>query len=89
MGSYHNQPEFATVASEVTPSNTFDATTFLDGSALYVGVAGNVSVVMKNVDGSLGNAIIFDNVPAGSFLPVIVDYVTATNTTASRIIAVK
>ena len=92
MGSYHNQPEFATTASAITPSDTMNTTTFLDGSALYVGTGGNVRVIMKNVEGSISspdNSVTFTNVPDGSFLPVIVDYVISTNTTASGIIAVK
>ena len=89
MGSYHNQPEFATTATEITPSDTMDATTFLNGSALYVGTGGDIRVIMKNIDANINNSITFTNVPDGSFLPIIVDYVIATNTTASRIIAVK
>lgn len=89
MGSYHNQPDFATTASAVTPSDTFSATTNLDGSALYVGTGGDIAVVMKNIDGSLANAVRFSNVPDGTFLPVIVDYVVATGTTASNIVGVK
>ena len=34
-------------------------------------------------------AVLFKNVPNGSFLPVIVDYVLATGTTATDIIAIK
>jgi hypothetical protein len=37
----------------------------------------------------VGDAIIFANVPDGSFLPVTVDYVLATGTTASDIISLK
>ena len=89
MGQFNQQPDFATIASSVTPSDTFDATTKVNGSALYIGTAGDVSVIMKNIDGALGNAIVFKNVPDGSFLPAIVDYITATGTTATDIVAVK
>jgi len=89
MGTYLKQPDFATEAVAVTPSNTFDTPQFLGGSALFIGEGGDVSVVMRAIDGSLGNAIVFKNVPSGTFLPVIVDYVTATDTTALDIIAVK
>lgn len=89
MGQYNQQPDFATFAASVTPSNTFNATTKLNGSALYVGTGGDVSVIMKNIDGALGNTVRFSNVPDGTFLPVIVDYVAATGTTASSIVAVK
>lgn len=89
MGNYATQPDFATKASEITPSDTFDKTTYLNGSALFVGAGGDVSVIMYGIDGALGNAVVFANVPAGTFLPAAVDYVTATNTTASSILAVK
>jgi|TARA_R100000951_G_scaffold49409_1_gene41745 hypothetical protein len=88
MGSYANQPEFATIASAVTPTDTFSAATKVDGAALYIGTGGNVAVVMKNIEGTTGNAIVFKNVPDGTFLPAIVDYVIATGTTATDIVAV-
>ena len=89
MGSYHNQPEFATNATEIIPSDTMDATTFLDGSALYLGIGGDVRVIMKGVEPNLSNSVTFAGAVDGSFLPIIVDYVLATNTTADKIIAVK
>jgi len=89
MGQYNQQPDFATKASAVTPSNTFGPAQKLDGSALYVGGGGDVSVIMKNVEGVIGNTVRFSNVPDGSFLPVIVDYVAATGTTATSIVAIK
>ena len=88
MGQFNQQPDFATIASSVTPSNTFDATTKVNGSALYIGTAGDVSVIMKNVENAGGNVVIFKNVPDGSFLPAIVDYVMAA-TTAADIVSVK
>jgi hypothetical protein len=45
-------------------------------------------VIMKNVENTGSKVIIFKNVPAGSFLPAIVDYVRAA-TTAADIVAVK
>ena len=89
MGNYATQPDFATEASAITPSNTFDANTYLDGVALFVGAGGDVSVIMRGIDGALGNAVVFANVPAGTFLPAIVDYVTLTNTTAASLLAIK
>ena len=56
--------------------------------ALYVGVGGNISVIMKNIDGTAGNAVVFKNAVEGTFLPVIVDYVLATGTTATDLVAV-
>jgi hypothetical protein len=65
----------------VTPSNT---TRFAPGArALYVGGGGNVAVVPA--DG--GAAVLFSNVPAGTFLPVRCLGVNATNTTATNIVA--
>ena len=88
MGQYNQQPDFATIASAVTPSDAFSATTKLNGAALYVGVGGNISVIMKNIDGTAGNAVVFKNAVEGTFLPVIVDYVLATGTTATDLVAV-
>jgi len=84
MGQYNQQPDFATIASTVTKSDT----AFLDGVALYIGTGGDVHVIMKNVENTAGNVIIFKNVPDGSFLPAIVDYVRAA-TTAADIVSVK
>jgi len=84
MGQYNQQPDFATIATTVTKSDT----TFLNGVALYVGTGGDVHVIMKNVENTGSKVIIFKNVPAGSFLPAIVDYVRAA-TTAADIVAVK
>ena len=84
MGNYATQPDFATTASTVTKSDT----TFLNGAALYVGTGGDVHVIMNNVENIAGNVIIFKNVPDGSFLPAIVDYVRAA-TTAADLIAIK
>ena len=51
--------------------------------ALYVGVAGDISVEML---GS-GSAIIFKAVPAGTILPIQVTRVNSTSTTATNITA--
>ena len=51
--------------------------------ALYVGVGGNVAVVMS--DG--GAAVTFVGVQAGTILPIRVDRVNSTNTTATNIVA--
>lgn len=86
MGQFLNQPDFGTQAAACTPSDTVSAATNLNSSILYVGVVGDVSVIMA---GKRSGAITFKNVPGGSFLPVTVDFVLATNTTATEIIAVK
>lgn len=84
MGQYNQQPDFATIASTITKSDT----TFLDGVALYVGTGGDVHVIMKNVENTAGNVVVFKNVSDGSFLPAIVDYVMAA-TTAADIVSIK
>jgi hypothetical protein len=88
MGQFLNQPDFGTEAATVAASDTIDSTTKLNSSVLYVGTGGSVKVLMAGKR-EVGDAIIFANVPDGSFLPVTVDYVLATGTTASDIISLK
>ncbi len=66
-------------ATAVTPS---DSTELSNVRALYVGVAGDLAVVMKNG----GAAVTFKNAPIGT-LPIRVTKVMATNTTATNILA--
>ena len=96
MGQYANQPDFGTKATIVTPSNTITFAENIQSACLYVGVGGNVSVILSGVTNAAGDgpplaaqAIVFKGVPAGSILPVIVDYVLATGTTATDMIALK
>ena len=96
MGQYANQPDFGTFASDVTTSNDINSTTNLNSSALFIGSGGDVTVILAGVVGSSGSglptaseAVTFKNLSNGCFLPVIVDYVLATGTTAADIIAVK
>ncbi len=71
---------FAT-ALAVTPS---DSTTFDNiPRGLYIGGAGNVAVRMDDN----GATLTFIGVPVGAILPLRVDRVMATNTTATNIIA--
>lgn len=72
----------APFAAAVTPSNTVDLVFF--SRALYVGVTGDVSVIMAG-DGA---TVVFPAVPAGTVLPIRVSRVRATGTTASSIVAV-
>jgi hypothetical protein len=65
----------------VTPS---DATVLGMTKGLYVGTAGNVAV--KHT--AAGTAVVFSNVPAGTFLPIEVRLVMSTSTTASNIVAI-
>ena len=96
MGQYANQPDFGTFASDVTTSNTISSATNLNSSALFIGTGGDVKVILAGVVGSSGSglptaaeAVTFKNLSNGCFLPVIVDYVLATGTTAIISAAVK
>jgi|TARA_B110000503_G_scaffold76601_1_gene118079 hypothetical protein len=88
MGQYGNQPDFGTEAFSVTANDTINTTTNLGGCILYVGGTGNVKVLMAGKT-QLGDAVTFTNIPDGTFLPIVVDYVLATGTTATAIIGVK
>lgn len=77
-------------AAVVTPSNTVDipyvggdGTTPSWPCVLYIGGAGNVRVLTAG-----GDDVVFTGVLAGTFLPVQVIRVFATNTTATNIVAV-
>lgn len=95
MGQYAGQPDFGTFAEEITASDTISAATNLNSSALFIGSGGDVTVIIAGTVGSSGGfptsgqAITFKNLSNGCFLPVIVDYVLATGTTAADIVAVK
>lgn len=71
----------ATEAVAVTTDNSSDLPTIQ--ALIYVGVGGDVKV---DVSGS-GTAIVFKNCIAGTVLPVKVDRVYATNTTATDLVA--
>jgi hypothetical protein len=75
------------LAAVVTPSNTADIPVLTGGTSnngcvLYVGGAGNLRVTTVG-----GNDVVFAGVAAGSFIPVQVVKVWATNTTATNILA--
>jgi hypothetical protein len=95
MGQFFNQPDFGTEAKLILPTDNIKASSNLKGSCLYVGTAGDVAVIMQGKFGTEGQlpvilqAITFKNVPAGSILPIIVDFLVATGTTASDFIALK
>ena len=95
MGQFGNQPDFGTEAKAVTTSDTISFATSVRRSCLYVVTGGDVKVILSGVtqaDGTpptAAEAILFKNIPDGSFLPVIVDYVLLTDTTATDIIAIK
>ena len=74
-------PHFG-LAQAVTPS---DATPLADGTrGLYIGGAGDVTVIMAQ-DGK--TPITFKAVPVGTLLPIAVNFVMATGTTATNILA--
>tara|TARA_R110000772_G_scaffold266079_1_gene388101 strand:- start:649 stop:921 length:273 start_codon:yes stop_codon:yes gene_type:complete len=90
MAQFLNQPDFGTFAKAITKTDTITYATNINSSCLYVGTAGDVNVILAGIASpSLANAVLFKSVAAGSFLPVIVNYVLATGTTASDIIAIK
>ncbi len=66
--------------AQVTPS---DATALTQVSrALYVGQGGDLDVTLAD-----GDTVIFEAVPGGSLLPIRAEFVRASGTTASGIIA--
>ena len=95
MGQFFNQPDFGTEATPVLPTDVINAISNKNSACLYIGTGGDVKVIMNSKFGPNGefptasDAITFKNVPDGSFLPVIVDFVLLTGTTASDIIAIK
>ena len=67
-----------------------DATVIPTTRALYVGATGNIAVRMADRSPTLGGdgtTVIFNSVPAGFVLPIQVDQVLSTGTTASSIVA--
>ena len=70
----------------VSPSDTDNITAPTggpnDGCVLYIGTGGNVRVMTAG-----GDDVVFYGIPTGSFIPVQVVKVFATDTTASNIIA--
>lgn len=80
MASYF-EPGTAHDAKLVTPSDTVD----LPGGvcqALYVGTAGNLSVITAS-----GTTVLITGATAGSVIPLQVSRVKSTSTTASTILA--
>ncbi len=67
-------------ASAITPSDTTDILSM--PRAIYVGQAGSIAAVMAG-----GQTVSFQNVPAGSLLPLRLQRVNATGTTATGLVA--
>ncbi len=80
-------PEFAisafSLGAAVTPSNTAQLPD--DTHALYIGGAGNVTVVFA--EDATATPVTFTAVPVGAILPLSVIQVMATGTTATNIVA--
>lgn len=74
-------PFFAYDAVAVSPDNSNDLAR--TKAAIYVGTGGDIKVDMHDV----GTAIIFKNVPSGTFLPILVDRVYVADTSADDILA--
>jgi len=70
----------ATNATAVTPSDSVDLDFVTKG--VYVGVVGNISVIMLG-----GQTTTFNAVPAGTLLPIRVTRIRASSTTATGITA--
>ena len=75
----------AVKARAVTKSDS----TVVAARALYVGGAGDVAVLMEGdgLTGGTGTAVTFSAVPAGTFMPISVNKVMSTDTTATLIVA--
>lgn len=98
MGQFYNQPDFGTTAQTpqiVTKGQAGQKIGNLNQSCIYVGTGGDINVLMA---GSTGfnrkySPVFFKDVPSGSVLPVIVDYVVVSSssglTTATDLIALK
>ena len=56
--------------------------TFKRGCCIYVGNSGDINVIMES-----GNTALFVGVPTGTFLPILVKQVVASNTTATSLLA--
>ena len=67
------------IAANITPHDTNTLT--YASRALYIGGAGNVTVVMN------GASVLFAGLGAGTILPIRTDKVMSTGTTATNIVA--
>ena len=79
IGGDHSAPGVGLAA--VTPSDSTDLTGV---RAIYVGGAGNVA--LRAIGDS--SAVTLSSVPAGTIIPVQIDRVMSTNTTATSIVAI-
>ncbi len=95
MGQYANQPDFGTEAKRIVATDEISLATNINQSCIYVGTGGDIRVILSGTTGPDGgkpiltDGVTFKNMPSGSFLPVICDYVLAGGTTATHLVAVK
>lgn len=97
MGQYGNQPDFGTRGENIVPSGDSDPIAEnpgknLNSAALYIADAGDLYVDLVGGNGEGANYTYFKGVPSGTFLPIIVNKVWATNsggsaTTCGNIVA--
>ena len=84
MGERYLQPPGlespAGAADAVTPNDSTDLAT--NSRAVYVGTGGHIKVTMIS-----GDAVTFNNVLGGTFMPIRASRIWATGTTADDIIA--
>ena len=69
----------------VTPADGSDLA--IISRALWIGGAGDLKVTMKGMQGDAGSSITLVGIPAGTLLPLAVDRVWSTGTTATNIVA--
>lgn len=77
MGQYGNQPDFGTRATNIDPvGDVTDPTSGenLKSAALYIGTGGTLVCSVVGGDGN-GSYTVFNNIPDGTFFPVIVNNV--------------
>ena len=79
---HHNSPIF--FQGEDGASVTASDSTILQVGVLYVGTGGDVNVRTRQ-----GTDLVFKNVNDASFLPIVVDMVYSTSTTASDILILR
>ena len=66
MGQYGNQPDFGTEAVSITPNDVISFATNLNQSCLYVGVAGDIKVILSSATGIQGVVSSLNTINAGT-----------------------
>tara|TARA_Y100000385_G_scaffold255597_1_gene281329 strand:- start:769 stop:1074 length:306 start_codon:yes stop_codon:yes gene_type:complete len=62
--------------------------TFLAGSLVYVGGGGDVNVIPAGTaNPAVGDGVLFSGLGAGDIVPIYVDYVLSTDTSATLLVA--